>query len=107
MRAPLAFVLLSAGCFCTIALGGTPTAYQFVDLTPAGYGDGTAVGADGNSQVGLGGPTAGDYHALLWNGSAAGAIDLHPSSGFGQSSATAVSQNVQVGFGVLSVNPNI
>ena len=38
-------------------------------------------------------------HALLWNGTAASLVDLHPAAGFTNTEATGVSGNVQVGFG--------
>jgi hypothetical protein len=59
-------------------LGG---ASQFVNLQPEGYGNTEAVGgyADdvGDRQVGIG-YKGNEKHALLWAGSAAGVVDLHP-----------------------------
>ncbi len=59
-----------------------------------------AYGVFGNTQVGIGsGPVTGDAeHALLWNGSSASAVDLHP-VGFGFSNASGASGNTQVGYG--------
>jgi hypothetical protein len=78
-----------------------PTVYHFVDLTPTGVSDGIALGVRGAAhQVGLGHSpaTGGAYHALLWNGTAAGAVDLHP-AGFNQSQAHATAGDLQVGVG--------
>jgi hypothetical protein len=47
---------------------------------------------------GLGSATGNYEHALLWNGTAASVVDLHP-AGFSDSNATAVSGAGQVGYG--------
>jgi hypothetical protein len=58
--------------------------YVLIDLTPAGSITSTAAGASGAQQVGSAGfepASAGQppvNHAMLWNGSASGAIDLGP-----------------------------
>jgi hypothetical protein len=80
----------------------TPTApaqqYTVVDLTPAGSTTSAAAAVNGTQQVGSAGfttPTAAGQtvvsHALLWNGSAAGSVDL------GAGTATAVDATQQVG----------
>jgi hypothetical protein len=70
--------------------------YVLIDLTPAGSVGSTAAGASGSQQVGSAGlvTAAGQpavEHALLWSGSAAGAIDL------GVGKALAVGDGQQVG----------
>ena len=63
--------------------------------------DSAAFGISGLSEVGYGwDPAVGDSstHALLWNGTAASAVDLHPAT-FGSSYANAVSGMSQVGYG--------
>lgn len=70
--------------------------YVVIDLTPAGSATSSAAGASGTQQVGSAGfaaaagqPAVG--HAVLWNGSASGAIDL------GAGTAAAVGDGQQVG----------
>lgn len=70
--------------------------YVVIDLTPAGAATSSAAGASGARQVGSAGfaaaagqPVA--SRAMLWNGSAAGAIDLGPGT------AAAVGDGQQVG----------
>jgi hypothetical protein len=70
--------------------------YVVIDLTPAGSTTSSAAGVSGAQQVGSAGfaAAAGQpavSHALLWNGSASGAIDL------GTGTAAAVSDGQQVG----------
>ncbi|HEX8558858.1 MAG TPA: hypothetical protein VF668_12170 [Pyrinomonadaceae bacterium] len=71
--------------------------YVVIDLTPAGSATSSAAGASGGQQVGSAGfaaATAGQpvvSHAMLWNGSAAGATDLGPGT------AAAVGGGQQVG----------
>lgn len=78
----------------------TPSApgqsYVVIDLTPAGAATSSAAGASGAQQVGSAGfaAAAGQpvvSRAMLWNGSAAGAIDLGPGT------AAAVGDGQQVG----------
>jgi len=57
---------------------GTPS-YTVVMLTPDGFKSSQAMGAANGQQAGEGYPEgAGFPHALLWSGSAASAVDLHP-----------------------------
>jgi hypothetical protein len=67
---------------------------------PSGYSNSVGVGISGNSQVGSGdGSSTGGYnHAILWNGTAGSAIDLHP-AGVINSGANGVSGDRQVGWG--------
>jgi hypothetical protein len=72
---------------------GTP-----IDLNPSGFNQSFARGTDGSHQVGearLG--TV--YHAMLWSGTAASAVDLQPLTGFSQSFAYGVHGSQQVGEG--------
>jgi hypothetical protein len=72
-----------------------------VDLNPAGY-DGTAVwGVGGGQQVGGGGG-----RALLWRGSAASAVDLHPAGGYAWSVAYGTNGSRQVGTAQASARDN-
>lgn len=95
-----------------------PSASSLVDLNPTQLGvqisrawdlDGTSgqqVGA-GNHFVDLSHPGGNrfnvgvDTHALLWQGSAASAIDLH-TPGFDETEALAVRDQAQVGYGIPS-----
>lgn len=72
--------------------------YTVIDLTPAGSNTSSAAAISGPQQVGNAGfiatTVAGQpvvNHAMLWNGGAAGAIDL------GAGTATAVDSDAQVG----------
>jgi len=58
------------------------------------------MGINGSQQVGVGyGSATGDeYHALLWNGTAASYVDLNP-SGFTSSGANGTNGTQQVGGG--------
>jgi hypothetical protein len=81
----------------------TPPVGAVVDLTPAGGGE-TAHSTDGVHQVGDGAlPMIGGDHALLWSGTAASVVDLHPTnlSGFVTSQAYGVSGVQQVGVGQI------
>ena len=89
------------------------TADSAVVLTPLGFvtaqafgiGDGQQVGC-GNSLVRAGKGTLqpGPNHALLWQGTAASAVDLNTSSGFDSSCAFGVSAGKQIGTGVKGPN---
>jgi hypothetical protein len=69
-----------------------------IDLHPAGFSFSQAMGTNGTRQVGYGGAIAyGQFHALLWSGTAASAVDLHP-AGYTASSAYAIEGNQAVGF---------
>jgi PEP-CTERM motif len=72
-----------------------------VDLNPPGFNFSAAQGTNGTQQVGTGsGPATGNvYHALLWTGSAASAIDLGsllPAT-FGESEAYTISGDTVYG----------
>jgi pimeloyl-ACP methyl ester carboxylesterase len=83
------------------------TAGSFIDLHPGVLGDGTvfawseAHATAGGQQVGFGSINDGSIypsHALLWRGSAASVVDLHP-GGFTRSMAFGTSGTQQVGLG--------
>jgi hypothetical protein len=83
------------------------SADSVVDLHPRGFISSDALGTSGGEQVGRGIPLGGSldtdnspgtYHALLWRGSAASVVDLHP-HGFTSSFASGVSGGEQVGWG--------
>jgi hypothetical protein len=68
-----------------------------MDLHPVGFDRSYAYGVAGASQVGWGsGPaTGGLAHALLWNGAAASALDLHPYlTGLGPNFTTSVANGI-------------
>jgi autotransporter-associated beta strand protein len=81
-----------------------------VDLNPTnltGFSSSVAQGTDGSQQVGFGlftpsgpGPSSANNHALLWNGTASGAVDLNP-AGFTSSSALNTDGAQQVGYGTI------
>lgn len=80
-----------------------------VDMTPGGLFKSEVIGDDGVHQVGAGTAlSGGPQHALVWAGSAASAVDLHPSnlSGFISSVAAGVSGNQQVGAAYLVDSPS-
>ncbi len=88
------------------ALLWSGTAASVVDLHPPGLGfdESEALGVGGGQQVGFrtfgeGLATLGQFHALLWSGTAASVKDLHP-SGFDFSVAQGVGGGQQVGVGV-------
>jgi probable HAF family extracellular repeat protein len=107
----------------THALLWTGTATSVVDLNPPGFTYSAAYGVTGGQQVGQGNYyttvsyytnysqnprkavlvsyTVAHAHALLWSGSAANAVDLHP-VGFTSSLAYGVGGGQQVGYGVCS-----
>jgi uncharacterized membrane protein len=62
-----------------------------------------AYATNGSQQVGYGGgpATGGTTHALLWNGTAASAVDLNPADFF-STVAFGMSDSQQVGYGFLS-----
>lgn len=88
------------------------TAGSAVDLHPAGYLNSTALGISdtGTNQAGYGTvpipETAGSVrlHALLWSGSAASVVDIHP-AGFTDSQALGFSGDSQFGYGITP-DPN-
>jgi hypothetical protein len=83
------------------------SASSYVDLNPAGFVVGSdALAISGNQEVGYGAPpgtyegdTLGgsDFHALVWNGSAASYADLNP-AGFIASEATGTNGSQQIGI---------
>ena len=70
-----------------------------VDLHPPGFRHSAALGTDGLRQVGHGNgpPTRFARHALLWRGSAADYVDLHPAGTWNDSVARAAAGDQQVG----------
>ncbi len=76
-----------------------PPMFTAIDLTPRGrYSDAHASGISGEWQVGDAYVGFGTTHALLWRSSAASMVDLNP-AGFGESGATGICGNQQVGKG--------
>lgn len=76
------------------------TAYQFIDLTPAGFdmNGGAGIWAGQQAGGGKGAVMGGHYHALLFQGSAANVTDLNP-AGYVMSTASGVFGNQQIGYG--------
>jgi hypothetical protein len=73
--------------------------YQAFDLTGS-YTITSAQSACGGWQVGAGYPAVPGYvHALIWSGTAASMIDLHPASGYNDSQAFDMSASQEVGYG--------
>ncbi len=85
------------GAVCILPRVNHGAEYSFTDLNPTGFTESYGYGICGNQQVGSGhGPgSAGNIHALLWNGSN---LDLNP-SGFTSSGAAALHGKRQVGSG--------
>src|SRR5947209_3735960 len=78
--------LLSTGT----ARGAT---YNATVLNPTGFSDCFESAISGGQQGGYGfSPTASHYHALLWSGSVASAVDLHP-NGFDNSEVNGIYGN--------------
>jgi hypothetical protein len=81
------------------------TAGNRVDLHSAVFSSTEVNATNGPQQVGFGdGPTPGFAHALLWNGSAASIVDLHPTRlpGFTVSFAQGTNGAQQVGWASTS-----
>lgn len=77
--------------------------HSVVNLNPDGWFV-QPEDVSGGIQVGEGpGPTTGgDTHAILWHGTAASLVDLHPAGlGFRDTAAYGVSGNNQVGYGFI------
>ena len=82
------------------------SAASYVDLHPSGYYHSWGKDISDGRQVGYGRPTSDSYvgsgsqyyHALLWQGTAESVVNLHP-TGYGRSSAVAISGSQQVGSG--------
>lgn len=93
----LALCLAPAGTGAAAQVSSPGQRYVMIDLTPTGAVTSSAAGAAGTQQVGSAGFAAAAAnqpvvsHALLWNGAAAGAIDL------GVGTAAAVGDGQQVG----------
>ncbi|MBP7934264.1 MAG: hypothetical protein KA354_06405 [Phycisphaerae bacterium] len=93
----------------------TGSAASAVDLHPAGFAESWAYAIGGGQQVGegriyhytpkKGGSYVTQSHALLWTGTAASAVDLHP-VGFTFSLAWGVGGGQQVGYGFVQHNTN-
>src|SRR5262249_32790164 len=63
-------------------------------------------GVEGDTQVGLAySNSAQHYHAMLWHGTAASAVDLHPGGIFAESWAITASGGIQIGTGGLFRQP--
>ena len=102
-------VALTAALLPQSARAVTYTAADTFDLNPflLGTNSGSvATGAFSSQQVGYGGGgnTGGNYHALLWTGTAASAVDLNPdallgANSYSQANATSGSQQVGDGAG--------
>src|SRR5262245_37193965 len=97
-------VLLSVvglACLCSRA---SATTYTATLLHPLGFSTSSGSGVSGTIQVGSGAPTGNTGHAMIWSGTAASAIDLHPPQFFDSSGAKAASGEFQVGAGSYSVS---
>ncbi len=70
--------------------------YTATDLHPAAFGGSELLGGAGGVQVGDGSSVT-SFHALLWRGTAASAVDLHP-TGATYSFATGTDGATQVGY---------
>lgn len=101
VRVLLAIVGIS--CLCSSA---SATTYTATLLHPLGFSTSRGSGISGTSQVGTGfvAPTGNTGHAMIWSGTAASAIDLHPPQFFDRSSASAASGEFQVGAGSYQVS---
>lgn len=110
MRHPIGLLVLKAAMAAGVLLAGEHSAraanYVAIDLDRGGFDDVCANGIHGNQVVGCGRVLAGtnptyDYeHALLWDGTTNGVVDLHP-GGFATSGALATDGTRQVGSGTL------
>jgi hypothetical protein len=83
-----------------------------IALNPTGFNSSDVFGVRGNFQVGRGegSGTGGNYHALLWNGSASSYVDLHSAlanlpAGFISSAAATIDSNGDIyGWGTGADN---
>ena len=95
-------IIAAMNFFCIGSARGVT--YTFVDLTPLGFDPSAraeAYSVSGGQQVGAwygATTTANHAHAVLWSGTAASAVDLHP-AGFLESRAFSTSDGQQVGWG--------
>jgi hypothetical protein len=72
---------------------------EFVDLTPPGFIGGIAYAIRGGRQAGVGYTDIHTSHAMLWSGTAATAVDLHPAGAFYESSrVSGLEGDQQVGY---------
>jgi len=95
----------------THALLWNGSASNYVDLNPSGFVVGSAATAiSGNQEVGYGAPpgtnqgfdlNGSNYHALVWNGTAASYSDLNP-TGFLISEALGTNGSQQIGIGYVT-----
>lgn len=95
----------------THALLWNGSASSYVDLNPSGFVVGSAAMAiSGNQEVGYGAPPGtnlndnlggSNYHALVWNGTAATYSDLNP-TGFLISEALGTNGSQQIGIGYVT-----
>ncbi len=77
------------------------TVYTAIDLSPRGSIGNAAYGAAAGRQVGI----VGGAHAALWDGTAAGFVDLHPAQlGVLASYALGIGGGQQVGYGADAAN---
>ena len=90
-----AFLVTAPVARCVAAATYTATVLNPVDFTNA-TGRGISIGTQGGA--GDGAATGGAEHALLWSGTAASAIDLHPAGNYSSSSVWAVSGTSQAGL---------
>lgn len=74
------------------------TSASRVNLLPAGYDGGRALGTDGTRQVGQVWSDAGAYEAALWTGTAASFVSLHPGGPWLETAATSISGSRQCGY---------
>ncbi len=84
--------------FCTVAQA---VSYTVIDLNPTGFINTRGLGSGGSQQVGYG-TIGGKTHAVLWNGSSSGYVDLHPASGYTNSYGYATSGLKQAGAAFYS-----
>ena len=101
MNARASHTLMILLCASTFASSARAVTYTASLLHPFDFLDTTAVGISNASQVGSGFNPAftGGPHALLWTGTAASVVDLHPATGFNSTYATAARSVQQVGYG--------
>jgi len=78
--------------------------YTVTFLHPASFASSVGDGISGTVQVGHAYDSSGQGHAIMWSGTAASAVDLHPASGFQNSFAMAASDSGQAGYGYSTVS---
>ena len=99
---PRRLMMLATACLVYFsAAAASAVAYKATLLHPlSGYSDSFGYGVSGGSQAGYGN-VGGNSHALLWSGTPASAVDLHP-AGFANSQAASVSGSRQLGIGFVA-----